>query len=210
MDFADTHPEAQVIATDLSAIQPSYVPENLQFEIDDAETPWQFNQRFDYIHLRGMGGSIGDWPQLLKQAYDNLNPGGWIEILDFEAWASTDDGSLPEDSAYHQYQVLLSEASEAFGKRMNISPRFHEYVQNAGFINTQEDASKVPLSPWPTERRQRKLGRYMQIAMSESLEAYSLALFTRLLSWDNNMVQAQLAGVRQDLKNLDYHIYSVA
>lgn len=210
MDFADLHPETQVIATDLSAIQPNYVPENLQFEIDDAENQWQFGQPFDYIHLRAMGGAIGDWPQLIKQAYDNLNPGGWIELLDFEAWASTDDGSLPESSAYHQYQTLLNEASETFGKKMNVSPRYLEFVREAGFINAVDDSRKVPLSPWPSDRKQRKLGRYMQIAMSESLEPYALALFTRFMDWDNNMVQAQLAGVRQDLRNLDYHIYTVA
>lgn len=33
-----------------------------------------------------MGGSISDWPRLMQQAYDNLRPGGWIEVTDFEAW----------------------------------------------------------------------------------------------------------------------------
>lgn len=210
MDFADLHVETDVTATDLSAIQPGYVPENLHFEIDDAENEWQFGQPFDYIHIRGMGGAIADWPKLIKQAYDNLNPGGWIEVLDFEAWASTDDESLPESSAYHQYQILLNEASEEFGKRMNVSPSFRQYIQDAGFSNVTEDSRKVPLSPWPRDRKQRKLGRYMQIAMSDSLEPYALALFTRSMGWNNTMVQAQLAGVRQDLKNLNYHIYTIA
>jgi hypothetical protein len=210
MDFADLHTESNVIATDLSAIQPGYVPENLQFELDDAENQWQYKKPFDYIHIRGMAGSIADWPRLLQQAYDNMVPGGWIELLDFEAWASTDDNSLPEASAYNQYQVLLSEASKSFGKLMNVSPRFHEFVRDAGFVNVEEDSRKIPLSPWSTDRKQRKLGRYMKIAMSDSLEPYALALFTRSMGWNNTMVQAQLAGVRQDLNNMDYHIYTVA
>lgn len=35
IDFADAHPEATVIGTDLSPIQPAYVPPNCKFEIDD-------------------------------------------------------------------------------------------------------------------------------------------------------------------------------
>jgi len=31
-------------------------------------------------------GSISDWPKLMRQAYDNLQPGGWIEVVDFETW----------------------------------------------------------------------------------------------------------------------------
>lgn len=62
------------------------MPPNVQFEIDDAEQDWQYYTKFDYIHIRSMGGSISDWPRLMRQAYDNLHPGGWIEVVDFEVW----------------------------------------------------------------------------------------------------------------------------
>lgn len=77
MEFADKYPDCEVIATDLSAIQPSFVPPNLQFEIDDCEEEWMYSHPFDFIHIRGMGGSIADWPGLLRRAYENLAPGGW-------------------------------------------------------------------------------------------------------------------------------------
>jgi hypothetical protein len=28
------------------------IPPNCQFEVDDAEDPWMFSQKFDYIHGR--------------------------------------------------------------------------------------------------------------------------------------------------------------
>ncbi|KAE9969589.1 hypothetical protein BLS_005308 [Venturia inaequalis] len=37
IDFADLYPSAEVIGTDLSMIQPDWVPPNLRFDIDDAE-----------------------------------------------------------------------------------------------------------------------------------------------------------------------------
>ncbi|PGH17806.1 hypothetical protein AJ79_00947 [Helicocarpus griseus UAMH5409] len=208
MDFADMHPEAKVIGTDLSAIQSGYVPQNVHFEVDDAEEDWQYSQPFDYIHIRGMGGAIANWQRLLQQAFDNLVPGGWVELVEFDAWASTDDNSLPESSAYYQFQTLLGKASELFGKPVNVAKYFRKFVETAGFTNIGEDNRKVPLSPWPTTRKERNLGNYMQMAMSESLEPYALALFTKMLNWDNIMIQALLAGARNDLKNMDYHIYT--
>jgi hypothetical protein len=40
-----------------------------------------------------------------------------------------------------------------------------------------------------------------------AVEAYSLALFTRVLGWDNLATQVFLAGVRRDLKSPAVHSY---
>ncbi|KUL90556.1 hypothetical protein ZTR_00397 [Talaromyces verruculosus] len=222
MDFADTRPETQVIATDLSYIQPTWVPPNLTFEIDDAESDWSFVQlssssssssssdvqKFDYIHIRSMAGSIADWPRLLSRAYNNLAPGGWIELTEFETWASTDDDSLPLNSAYHEYQVRLCEAAASFGKEMNIAPHIYNLVRNAGFANVREEVQKCPLSPWPKDSRLKELAMYMNLQMMESIEPYGLALFSRVLKWDTPRIYALLDGARRDLRNLNYHMYS--
>ena len=52
MDFADEFPSAAVIGTDLSPIQPSWVPPNAKFVIEDAESDWLYSpaKAFDYIH----------------------------------------------------------------------------------------------------------------------------------------------------------------
>ena len=62
-DFADLHPNTQVIGTDISATLPTYVPENLQFEIDDFTQDWTFpKESFDFIHMRSLYGCVADWP----------------------------------------------------------------------------------------------------------------------------------------------------
>jgi Sec-independent protein secretion pathway component TatC len=79
------------------------VPPNLKFEIDDCKEVWTFplSKPFDYIKIRAMGGSIANWPALLRQAYTHLAPGVWIELTDFAAWSNTDDDSPRKDSPYH-------------------------------------------------------------------------------------------------------------
>ena len=60
LDFADEHPEAEVIGSDLSPIQPDWVPPNCKFYVDDVESEWTFgpHEAFDFIHGRTMCGSI--------------------------------------------------------------------------------------------------------------------------------------------------------
>ena len=52
MDFADEFPSATVIGSDLSPIQPSWVPPNAKFVIEDAESDWLYSpaEAFDDIH----------------------------------------------------------------------------------------------------------------------------------------------------------------
>jgi SAM-dependent methyltransferase len=70
IDFADMFPAAVVIGTDLSSIQPSWVPPNCFFEIDDAEDDWTWDEEsFDYIHNRNFVCAIRDWPKLVQRTY---------------------------------------------------------------------------------------------------------------------------------------------
>ncbi|RDW70744.1 uncharacterized protein DSM5745_08255 [Aspergillus mulundensis] len=59
IDFAEDYPFAEVIGTDLSPIQPSFVPPNLRFEIDDATETWVYPENhFDLVHVRSMYGAV--------------------------------------------------------------------------------------------------------------------------------------------------------
>ncbi|EEY19336.1 conserved hypothetical protein [Verticillium alfalfae VaMs.102] len=63
IDMADEFPSAKVLGTDISAVQPSWLPPNCKFEIDDAQLDWTFPvNHFSYIHARHLYGGIDDWP----------------------------------------------------------------------------------------------------------------------------------------------------
>lgn len=55
LQFAEKHPGSNVIATDLSLIQPDLGLPNCKFFREDTEKDeWIFDVDFDYIHLRAM------------------------------------------------------------------------------------------------------------------------------------------------------------
>ncbi|KAL9109971.1 MAG: hypothetical protein Q9227_005494 [Pyrenula ochraceoflavens] len=69
IEFAEDHPAARVLGTDLSPIQPNWVPPNCTFLIDDADKEWVFEQKFDYIHSRAMIAAFKDWSRFFEQCF---------------------------------------------------------------------------------------------------------------------------------------------
>jgi cyclopropane fatty-acyl-phospholipid synthase-like methyltransferase len=105
IDFADAHPESQVIGIDLSPIQPSFIPPNLTFEVDDLEEQWTFPEPFDFIFARMMVGSFANFPRFFEQSFEHLTPGGWLECMDICNPIKADDDSMPPDSALLKWCV---------------------------------------------------------------------------------------------------------
>lgn len=67
-DMADEHPSAEIKGTDLSPIQPSSVPPNCLFEIDDYNKEWEYKNKFDLIHTRELLGSVPNWVEFFRKA----------------------------------------------------------------------------------------------------------------------------------------------
>lgn len=53
----------------------------------------------------------------------------------------------------------------------------------------------------------KELGRYQQVNMLESFEAWSMALLTRVLGWSTEEVQALLGGARKESVDRSLHLY---
>lgn len=148
---ADEFPSAEIIGTDLSAIQPSWVPPNCKFYVDDVESDWTWSpdQKFDFIHGRGMAGGIGDWHRLYRQAYEHLKPGGWLEMQEYETEAHSDDGTLEATTFIKTWQWQINEASREFGKSFNEAAAQKERLIEAGFVDVRDDIYKVRFLPYP-------------------------------------------------------------
>lgn len=145
IDMADEFPSAVITGTDLSPIQPTWVPPNCRFYVDDVESDWTFSpdQKFDFIHGRGMAGGIGDWSRLYRQAYEHLVPGGWIEMQEYESQAQSDDGTLETTQFIREWQDVINDASKRVGKNFNEAESQKQRLIDAGFVDVKDDIYKV-------------------------------------------------------------------
>ena len=67
----DKFPSASILGIDLSPHQPEWVPPNVKFMVDDAESPWLYPlDHFDYIHTRDLVMAIKNWWPLMQRAFE--------------------------------------------------------------------------------------------------------------------------------------------
>lgn len=226
MDMADAFPSAQVVGTDLSPIQPSWVPPNCKFYVDDVEGQWTFGHEFDFIHGRAMCGSIADWTGLFQQAFDNLRPGGWLEMQECEMELYSDDDTLERAEYIPNWLDMVNEASTRFGKPFNDAGRLKPAMVDAGFADVREDIYKVcrfyptlnrvsilksiqvPIGVWVKDTRLKELGQYALLAVYESIEPYTLAAATRVLGMPPEKIHQIIARVKAELCNPQLHLYA--
>ena len=164
IEMAELFPSASVIGTDLSPIQPSWVPPNLQFYVEDAEDDWTFGdfEKFDFVHGRALCGGIADWPRFYEQAYKSLQPGGWMEMQDHECWINSDDGGMKRAPGCTEWIHEVDRASRMVGKPLNVAHMHKQWMIDAGFEDVKEIVKKVsPLVEiWqsPDQSRRCRLG----------------------------------------------------
>jgi len=70
IEMGDRFPGAHVRGMDLSPVQPSLVPPNVDFLIDDCERDEWLSHSVDFVHLRFMSIVLKDVPGTLWRAYE--------------------------------------------------------------------------------------------------------------------------------------------
>ncbi|WYZ38341.1 hypothetical protein EsH8_III_000255 [Colletotrichum jinshuiense] len=208
LDFADEHPEATVYGVDLSPIQPGFVPPNCQFEIDDIEKEWTWSEPFDFIFARSMNGSFANRAEFIANAFDNLEPGGYVEMQDNVFPVFCEDNTMKKDSQVLKWSQLLVEGANLGGRSLSDGLSSKKMLEDAGFVDVQEKLEKWPISPrFQNDPKLKELGVWCQAITLQSVETIALATFTRVLGWGREETLVFCAGVRDELKKQNVNGY---
>ncbi|KAH6880537.1 S-adenosyl-L-methionine-dependent methyltransferase [Thelonectria olida] len=207
LDYGDEHPETEVIGVDLSPIQPHFVPPNVKFFIDDIEEPWSYSRPFNYIHCRMMTSSLANWNKFLRDAFENLAPGGYIELQEIDLFAKSDDGTFKEDCALAKCAALLNEACNKIGRPFQDNTQLKDFLAEIGYVDIVVSTFKWPTNSWPRDKKYKELGLWNNGNMATGLEALTMAPFTRALGWAKDEVDVFLTSVKKDLNSKTIHAY---
>ncbi|KAK2738257.1 hypothetical protein FQN57_007120 [Myotisia sp. PD_48] len=207
LDFADQFPSAAVIATDLSPIQPTLVPPNLEFQIDDFCEPWTFTKEsFDFIHARSIYGCVADYPALYAEVLKHLKPGAWFEQAEISVVPHSDDGT-ERGTSLEQWGRLAIKCGETFGKSFRIAEDMPELIKSAGFVNVHSQTFRWPIGSWPKDQKLKMVGAYNRLGWEEGLDGWAKFLFINVLGWSIEEVQVLCAQIRSDLRDPKIHAY---
>ncbi|ETN46459.1 uncharacterized protein HMPREF1541_00644 [Cyphellophora europaea CBS 101466] len=205
IEMADEHPEATVIGTDLSPIQPSWVPPNCHFYVEDAAQEWTFESPFSLIHTRMMSGSFPDWPLYYQRCFQNTKPGGVIEAHEYEFQIYNQGGEQPP--AVGEFITSMIEASTKLGSNVDIGHKHREWIQAAGYENVEEVLFHVPLGTWAKEERLKEIGRYNMVQMVEGIGSYAAGALTAGLGRSIEDVNRLIAECKKELLDKSFRHY---
>jgi SAM-dependent methyltransferase len=208
IEMADRYPSAQVTGVDIAPVQPSWIPPNCVFEVDDVEEDWSFRKEsFDFIYAREFRMAIRDWDRLIRQSYQHLKPGGWLELSATIADLRTDDDSIPKDSACVEASRIFSEMAAKMGAPAEAPRSWAEKVARNGFVDVKEVVYKLPIGPWPRDKQLKEIGAVERMMLLEGIEAYMLRGYTKVLGGDLKTLAAILAQAKRELSDPKIHIY---
>ncbi|KAF1850461.1 S-adenosyl-L-methionine-dependent methyltransferase [Cucurbitaria berberidis CBS 394.84] len=208
IDTADMFPSASVTGVDIAPTQPTWVPPNLQFEIEDIEEDWLYRKNsFDFIFGRELLMAIRDWPRLIQQAYEHLKPGGYLELEMTYAKTCCEDGSLDlETSAYAESARLLFECGRRMKVPWDVCLEWKEQFKAAGFTDVTETTLPIPIGRWPKDKDLKKVGVFELANIDQGLDAFLLRGFTTTLQRSEDELRILTALARKEIFNPKYHL----
>ena len=207
-------PNASITGIDLSAIQPEMVPENVTFEVQDCCDPdWLRSPgEIDFIHSRFMAGSIQSWKQLLKTSRSHLRPGeGWLELHELHPTPQCDDGTMPKDWGFKEWEEKLDVASrkkDPFPRNIRVAHLLEQWMRECDFVDIAHKDFKIPLGPWPKDARLKRIGAEMCSNWASGLQGFTYKLFGEEgLGMSQNEIELELVHVRNSLAMKEVHAY---
>jgi SAM-dependent methyltransferase len=190
----------EVTGIDLSPIQPSFVPVNVRFAIDDFEDEWIFpDAHFDFVHMRHTLHSVRDTPTLLSRAFRHVKPGGYVEFQELYHWPHCDDGTMDPQTPYlvRDWLFAMQRGMHALGSDLHAILALPDQLRKAGFEDVHVVTIKCPMGPWARDRRLRLSGLFLRMALMDGLRGLSHRPLSTGLGWREVQIEVFLAEVRK-------------
>ncbi|KAJ8111419.1 hypothetical protein ONZ43_g5624 [Nemania bipapillata] len=164
IEMGDRYPEANILGVDLSPIQPTSVPPNVTFQVDDVEDTWVHENDYDFIHMREASGYMRSTPAVIESAIAHLKPGGWFELQEFHWVAEKEDGTIDHKIPVNRYMDhMMSAAASTEGRKIPIVPEIGDIMKRAGFVDIKKKTYRVPYGTWHSDPVARRRGAVLTL-----------------------------------------------
>lgn len=201
IDVAKRYPKGYILGVDLAPIQPSNGPPNCEFQAPrDYESPWMLGEdSWDMVHLQMGCGSVSNWPNLYRKVFAHLRPGGYFEQVEinFEPHAY---GGFNADHPLNQWYTEVKSTTFEASRPIAVNRNAKRMLESEGFVNVVEESIMLPLNTWPDDPHEKTVGKWYNLAFSESTEPLLLGPMTRVKGWS----VAQIETLAQDTSSQAY------
>ncbi|KAI8944584.1 S-adenosyl-L-methionine-dependent methyltransferase [Xylaria longipes] len=209
IEMAEEFESSVVVGTDLSPIQPEYVPPNAHFYIHDARLDkWWWPDSFDYIHIRMALGAWEDFEMdVARKAFDHLEPGGWFEAQELLPTLGCDDDSMPDDWPPNLLFNDLEDCARREHRPLDIAKTYKQGLINAGFVDVTEQVYKIPINGWAKSKNWKTLGDLWNVNCLDAIQGVAMALLHRARGLKRHQIEIHLMDTRRALSDKSVHAY---
>jgi trans-aconitate methyltransferase len=205
IEVAEKYPSASIIGTDLSPMQPTWVPPNVTFELHDClQDPWEFSRQFDLIHTQLLNGfAVKHWHEFYTECFRNLKPGGWVESHECDLMLHSDDNSIPNNSAVIRWLNLWDEGA---GRGFRITgAELGDIMGRVGFVDVVVKKIKAPIGAW--DKTQLNAGMLSLTAVTEHMEGISMRVFMEKLGMTEEEMRRYTEPAVREWRSKNFHSY---
>lgn len=149
--------------------------------------------------------AIRDWPRLIRQAYSRLKPGAYLQLAGSVPDFRSDDGTLPQDSAYVEMGRIYFDMSARAGVSGLEPTRWKQYLEEAGYEDVVERVLKIPTNPWPRDQALKQIGALELSHFRDTIANVFARGYEQILGGDPTYFQVLLAKARQEVLNRHMH-----
>jgi hypothetical protein len=141
---------------------------------------WDYTDKFGYIHTRLTAGCWGSFErEIAQQAFEALEPGGWLESQETEAVFGCDDGTLDPSGPMCTWLHEMRVAAESFNRPAVLGSSMKEIFERVGFVDVQQRIFKLPTNEWPKDERLKEIGWMWGQNFSQGLNGFSIQLMNK-------------------------------
>lgn len=152
----------------------------------------------------------------------HTKPGGYVEFNDLDLYWTSPDGSLTEDHTVYKFNRQFIKTCIEQGIDPCPGEKLAGYLKDAGFVDVVEQKFPMPVGTWPADKHlvsssasiiefmmlslvKKEVGAWNYLQVTEGLEAFLTALFTRNLGYSKEEVDVICAKIRLEMKDSKLH-----
>jgi Methyltransferase domain len=166
--------------------------------VDDAEDPWLFRHKFDYIHMRLVFTCFQNPRNVIKSAFDFIENGGYLEFQDaiFPPYYA----EPPEPgSPFVKWVTLIKDISAKAGRPWDNSKNYGRWMREIGFEEITEKKYYLAVGAWPENEKDKKLGGWQLENWLEAIKG-STPRFLSQIGWEEEEINVLIGQVRNELR----------
>ncbi|GKT52627.1 putative methyltransferase-like [Colletotrichum spaethianum] len=157
--------------------------------------------------MTGTAGCFKDVQGVIREAYKHLEPGGTLQVADFDLSPQRADGTCSHNDPVFQFFQRHTTAAAELKRPISIVPQYDEMMKAAGFNVLKHEVIKVPTNPWQRDEMGQKIGRFMEEVITGDPEGMFKDRMVRGLGEVPEQVDLDCVTIRSHLKDRQNRIY---